>query len=63
MTAILIIVLGIFFLGGVTLFVSALLAPEGHEDADGFHARTPTRVAWPRSPLTKSGQESPSLNI
>lgn len=59
----LIIALVVAALAAVILLVCALIAPVGHEDADGFHAHKPKTRALRRSAVSKPEKKSSTLIV
>ncbi len=63
MTTILIIA-GVFILtAAVVLLCCVLSAPDGHEDAEGFHASDRKDSFWEQREMVEPRRESHSLNV
>jgi hypothetical protein len=52
----------ILVVAGAVMAFCVITAPEGHEDADGFHADAPNASLWEHAKLGDAPRESHGLN-
>lgn len=63
MTTILLIAGAFILTAAVVLLYCVLSAPDGHEDAEGFHVDVQDDSFWDQREMVEPGRESHSLNV